>query len=438
MRAIRLTLLLVTLGLLGACSDTGYYLSINYPGRLDITILNAADDMPIGDATVTVVNADTKANVAWLLSDADGRVATNLPQGSYYVRINAQGYLPSPPAGQEAVAFQVLANLITSKTYRLTADANAVNSGQLRGTITTTAGNGLGGVLVVAKDSAQGITLSAVSAGDGSYRLYNVPPGDYAVEGLIAGYRQVTAPGSVNVPPSTTVSGIDRVLEMAANANLSGKLSFLSIVNGIVDITLLQPDTLDPIPGLNTYNNPSGNTYTLQGVPPGDYLAWASYRNDGYVMDPDSIRKFGLPTVSFTLGGGDQVQDFNVTGAITLTSPTNPPGLLIPQTVSSATPLFQWQAYPSAKEYVIEVRDSQGQVIWGGYDSSGNILHSPIPANSNPSYSVNFNFDGSATAPLVAGETYRWKVYADNDATPNIQGLISASEQQMGLFRYQP
>lgn len=434
MPKIRL-LIFILLGLLGACSDTSYQISINYPGILDVTVRDAADGTPISDATIVVVNANTKANVAWLLSDANGHALATLNRGSYYARISAQGYLPSPPKGQEAIAFQILNNLTTSKTYQLSLDPDAVNSGQLHGTISSSAGFGLNGVLVVAKDTAQGITLSTTSANDGGYRLYNVPPGDYAVEGLIAGYRQVTDPGSVNVPPSTTISGVDRVLEMAANADLSGKISFLAVVNGIVDITLLQPETLDPIPGLNTYNNYGNNTYLLKSVPPGDYLAWASYRNDGYVMDPDSIRKFDLPTVSFTSGGGNQQRDFNVTGAIQIIAPTNPPGLIIPQTIRSSTPQFQWQPYPSAKEYIIEVRDSVGQVIWGGFDSAGNILHSPIPQGSS---SVNFNFDGSATSPLIAGETYRWKIFADNDTAPNIQGLISSSEQQMGLFRYQP
>lgn len=435
MPTFRLFIALFSLVLISACSDSNFQLSINFPGVLEITVMDAATDAPLSDATITVVNADTKANVAWLLSDTDGRAQVALYSGSYYLRINAQGYLPSPPAGQEAVAFQVLNNLTTSKTFRLTLDPNASNSGQLQGSIHTAAGSGINGVLVVASDAAQGITLSATSGSDGAYRLYNVPPGDYAVEGFIAGYRQVSAPGSVNVPPSTTVSGVDRVLEASANADLSGKISFLAVVNGIVDITLLHPETLDPIPGLDTFNNPSGNTYLLQAVPPGDYIAWASYRNDGYVMDPDSIRKFGLPSVTFTTGGGDQLQDFNVTNAITLTSPSNTPGLLIPQDVSSSEPLFSWEPYPSAHEYIIEVRDSQGQVIWGGYDSAGTILHSPIAQDTT---AVRFNFDGSASAPLLAGETYRWKIYADNDAAPNIQGLISASEQQMGLFRYMP
>jgi len=435
MPIIRYFLLILAFGLINACSDTGYQLSLNYPGILDVTVADAADNSPISEATVTVVNADTKANVAWLLTDSNGRAQVTLNRGSYYVRISAQGYLQSPPPRQDAVAFQILDNITTSKTYHLTPDPNAINSGQIRGTINNSAGYGLSGVLVIAKDSAQGITLSAISSGDGSYRLYNVPSGDYAVKGLIAGYRQVTDPGSVNVPPTTTISGIDRVLEMAANADLSGKVTFLAVVNGVIDITLLQPDTLDPIPGLNTYNSYGGNTYLLKSVPPGNYLAWASYRNDGYVMDPDSIRKFGLPTVTFTSGGGNQVQDFDVTGAITITSPTNPANLIIPQTVSSSAPLFQWRSYPSAKEYIIEVRDNQGQVIWGGYDSAGNILHSPIPAGST---SVRFNFDGSATSPLIVGETYRRRIYADNDAATGIQGLISSSEQQMGLFRYQP
>lgn len=427
--------IIILLAFISACSDSSYHLSLNFPGVLEVTVRDATDDSPISGASITVVNADTKANVAWLLTNTDGRASVTLKKGAYSVRIAAQSYLPSPPAGQEAVAFQVLDNFTTSKTYRLTPDANALNSGQLNGKIENTAGFGISGVLVVAKESAQGLTLSTIAAGDGTYRLYNAPPGDYAVEGLIAGYRQVSPPGSVNVPPSTTINDVNRILEPARNADLTGKVSFLAVVNGIVDITLLQPDTRDPIPGLTTLNEAGGNMYLLERVPPGDYLAWASYRNDGYVMDPDSIRKFGLPTVSFTLDSGNQQQDFDVTNAITLIAPTNPPDLLIPHNIRSSQPLFQWSAYPSAQEYIIEVRDNQGQVIWGGYDSSGNILHSPITKSVSE---IHFNFDGTAISPLIAGETYRWKIFADNDSAPNIQGLISSSEQQMGLFRYQP
>jgi len=62
------------------------------------------------------------------------------------------------------------------------------------------------------------------------------------------------------------------------------------------------------------------------------------------------------------------------------------------------------------------------------------VNHTQIDANES---SAVFNFDGSASDALQDGQTYRWKIYADDDATANIQNLISASEDQMALFTYQ-
>ena len=84
-------------------------------------------------------------------------------------------------------------------------------------------------------------------------------------------------------------------------------------------------------------------------------------------------------------------------------------------------------------EYIIEVFNSNGEVIWGGFDSSGVIQHPKIEAVN--SMSVVYNFDSSAVDSLHVGETYRWKVYADNDATANVQTLLSSSERLMGLFK---
>ena len=77
--------------------------------------------------------------------------------------------------------------------------------------------------------------------------------------------------------------------------------------------------------------------------------------------------------------------------------------------------------------------DSQGNTIWGGYDDAGVVQHPQIDFHQT---SVVFNFDGSATELLQDGETYRWKIYADNDDAANVQTLISSSEDQMGLFKY--
>ncbi len=93
--------------------------------------------------------------------------------------------------------------------------------------------------------------------------------------------------------------------------------------------------------------------------------------------------------------------------------------------------------YPSNHEYVVAVFDANGTRVWGGFDSTGRILHAPIPVLDD---SVQFNFDSSAVMPLKAGGIYSWKVYADLD--PNSPGmvikLISSSEDLRGIFQVVP
>lgn len=120
-----------------------------------------------------------------------------------------------------------------------------------------------------------------------------------------------------------------------------------------------------------------------------------------------------------------------MTGAITIISPSNLAYSIIPDTVESSSPTFYWDAYPQTKEYIIEVRDVNGNLIWGGFTESGEILHSKITKDKN---SVEFNFDGSAASELQIGNIYQWKIYADVDANIGVQSLLSSSEDLMGLF----
>jgi hypothetical protein len=123
--------------------------------------------------------------------------------------------------------------------------------------------------------------------------------------------------------------------------------------------------------------------------------------------------------------------DFSVTDAITIISPTNSPESIIPALADSVVPTFKWDAYPQTKEYIIEVRDINGNLIWGGFTETGEIRHSQIPKEWN---SVEFNFDGSASSQLQPGNIYQWRLYTDDDATSGVQTLLSASEDLMGLF----
>jgi hypothetical protein len=175
----------------------------------------------------------------------------------------------------------------------------------------------------------------------------------------------------------------------------------------------------------------TSRNYVINNIPAGEYIAWASYKNDGYVMDPDWI--FKNPGALFVSFGGDssKVRDFSVTDAITIVSPTNPSNEIIPALADSLVPTFYWNAYPSTKEYIIEVRDINGNLIWGGFKANGEIRHAQIPKEWN---SVQFNFDSSALSPLNSGQVYQWRIYSDDDATADVQTLLSASEDLMGLF----
>ncbi|MFC1863429.1 carboxypeptidase regulatory-like domain-containing protein [Thermodesulfobacteriota bacterium] len=402
-------------------------------GNLLVIVDASSDDSVINDASISVYD-DKNLIITKGITDIDGEFEYALSPGSYYVKVAAQGFKPVPLPGQDAIPFEIIDNQTTTEIITLDDHSNVGNTGQISGNIKTPAPNssGVSDVLVVAKDAAQNLFVSGTSGPEGDYNLFNIEPGSYTLSIYRAGYREKSNPITVDVVADGNHEQNDIEIEMHDNADLNGKVTFLAVVNGVIDITLFHPDTLDTIPGLSTQND-TNNNYLLEAIPLGTFIAWASYRNDGYVMDPDRISKFGLPQVSFTEVSSDQTQDFEVTGAVTIIDPSNESSLVVPQAVDTSSPTFTWEKYPSAKEYIIEVFDAQGNTIWGGFDTNGVVQHPQIGQNET---SIIFDFDNSATTTLQDGETYRWKIYADDSADAGVQNLISSSEHQMGLFTY--
>lgn len=152
------------------------------------------------------------------------------------------------------------------------------------------------------------------------------------------------------------------------------------------------------------------------------------------MMDPDWIVKFGEPFV--TVASNTVTRDFSVTGAINVISPTNAPTSTFPLEITTTTPTFQWDTYPSTTDYVIEVRDANGSLIWGGFSTDWTTKNIVIPSSQQ---SIVYNSDGNATESLAAGKTYRWRIYASKDVGGGPSwDLISVSEEQMGLFIIAP
>lgn len=393
-------------------------------GTVTGTITEANTDTALSGVIITVFKANSNEPTGKTVkSDAQGNYSIELPGGIYYLRLQKQSFNRVPPPGITAISFTILNGGTVSQDYAMHA-SNTTNTGYITGTVTSSGGP-VAGALVVAE---QGITaFSSITDADGNYSIFNVPAGTYQVNSWKSGYQgnQVSA----SVVQDQELTNVDITMNKITGQNVSGMITFLATTNINVDVALVHPVTRETIPGLITTT--SGGSYSISRVPDGLYLGRATFENDGKVVDPDWIVKNGEPLI--TVSGSSVSLDFSVTGAITLNSPTNPPASVIPVVVTSTSPTFSWTAYSSASDYVIEVSDASGNVLWGGFSNGWDTKNITIPKSQ---MSIPFNSDGNATAMLEDGKIYRWRVYASKDDAQSPSGfrLISVSEDQTGLI----
>lgn len=390
-------------------------------GTVSGVISDGSTGDPISGAMVILFNANSNepiGNVKYTNSEGEYKFVTS--PGNYYVRVYAQGYGQSPAKNLSAIPFAIVDDGVTSNPvslYPLTGDYGKI-SGQVMGSTSPVAG-----ALVVAEASAE--AYSTISDSSGQYIIYNVPAGSYSVN---AWKKGVTANGvSASVQVGQETSGVNLTASATSGSTVSGSITFLATGNKEVDVALTHPITEEVIPGLVTMT--SGQGYSIAGVPNGTYLARASYANDGIVVDPDWIVKNGEPFVTVS---GSTTRDFSVTGSVELSSPTNPASSAQP-VASSSNPTFSWESYSSTSDYVIEVRDASGKLIWGGFSNDWSTKNIVIPSSQR---SIAFNADGNALENLEVGRVYRWRVYASKDSSQSPTGweLISMSEDQRGLI----
>ncbi len=391
---------------------------------MQVIVKSSADSSVIAGANVVLFNANTGESVSRTFSGNDGIAKfDNISAGNFYSRISAQGFNEVPQGSVSPVPFSVSSGQTFSQTYYM--DELQGTFGKIEGTVTPN----LSGFLIVATSSGMNTEYHTYSGPDGYFVLFNVPYESYEVDAIKSGYQSANQP-QVTLSSGSSSASVQINVNQITGSTLTGKVTFLAAQNGIVDISLLDKISYSVVNGLTAMIDTSRD-YAINNIPAGEYVAWASYENDGYVMDPDWIFKNpGALNVSFSTDT-PKVRDFSVTGAINIISPTNPANSITPALADSVVPTFHWIAYPQTKEYIIEVRDINGNLIWGGFTASGEIRHTQIPKELN---SVEFNFDGSALLQLNSGEVYQWRIYSDDDATQNVQTLLSSSEDLMGLF----
>ena len=393
--------------------------------NLSIKTLSSSDSSIIPSANIILCNANNGEAVSRAFSDPQGIASfPDIQSGNYFVKISAQGFDQIPVQNLTPIPFSVLQDKSQTIDYYL--NPYPGNWGKIDGTLNPA----IPGVLISAFNSTDNSIYQTYSGPDGYFVFFNLSYGNYEISALKASYCSDST-YTANISNSTSSKTIKIDIYQEAGSTLKGSITFLAVSNGIVDVSILDKKTMATVNGLTAIIDSSRNFF-IKNIPPGNYVAWASYKNDGYVMDPDWILKNpGALNITFASDSMASL-NFSVTNAIKIISPTNSPDTILPVLVDSLNPTFSWSAYPQAKEYIVEVKDLNGNILWGGFDGNGTIRHAKIPKETT---SVKFNFDGTAKSLLKHGEVYQWKVYADDNSLDNVQSLLSSSEDLMGLFK---
>ena len=385
------------------------------------TVVSAADSLVLVDkAQVTLVNIETQQNeVDPVVTDVNSFYTFTVPPGSYEVRVSAQGYKPSPVDGISGIPVTQTA---TFDVALETIDPGIYGSLKLH----LVGYSKTNGALVILNDPATGDNYTGVTSVTGDLMMYNIPVavGDYSITIKSLGHETYTSLVSISDGVETMIDNI--TLTTINGFTVSGTVTFLAVENGEVDVSLTDQETGVVIPGTNV--NTINTNYSIDSVAPGDYFIRATFTIDGYVVDPDSIVKHGEPVVN-VVAANLVDQNIDVTGAVILSSPIVPADGT-PVEINSLTPTLSWAAYSSASDYVVEVRDVNGNVIWGGFSTDG-LLTKRV---NTPAGTTSIVYAGIA---LENGKIYRWKVYASKDDVKEATGwkLISASEEAQGAFK---
>ena len=410
-------------------------------GILKLTIVDASSDPLTGITEANILLLDGAGDpVKNYTSGPDGivEIPEELATGSYQLKISAQGFSPSPAPRVPPLPVKILDNhQTTSITIMLNPLDSILSLGAITGTVSDNTANGMAGALIIAETLTESYTT--ISAADGSYILHNVPAGTVDLTAFTGGFNFPTLPGvTVNTDETTTDQNIEAI--SIAGGSVTGNVNFVAGGGAIqVDVSLLHPETREVVPGVRVFTNTAdSHSYKMTGIPDGHFEIIASLENDGIVIDPDESVTQGVPTVDVNAGVATPlVIDFKATGAVELDTPATPTNNIVP--VLSTTPSFTWHqasSYSNVDEYVFEVVNESGDTIWGGFDTGTGLPNTTTIPKADP-ITIDYDFDGTASAPLEAGHYYQLRIYASKDDNTALLGfkLVSSTETLDGVFR---
>jgi hypothetical protein len=420
--------------------ETGCFLPVVLSGN----VFNLATGAAVEGARVVAMDANgsVASNVAVtdaegnyqlavsVLRDTDGNPASG---ESVTLRADAQSYQTFPGGVRQALPVDVTgateADVTLSKADALLLDTSLTDIGlialeagaptaSIYGTVEMP--DTVRGTLVVAEFS-QTKGYSAIADLEGNCRIFNLPAGNYTVQGYTQGsnYGPATAPLadgeeleknlSLSDDETAILSGSVQIVNAPGGSATSVILVVESTFNEALTRGEMPPGLRAPDPG--TAPDITG-AFTIEGIPAGTYVILAAFENDILVRDPDTCIS-GTDIIHQIFAAGQTVdlsEGFKITEALEVLSP----GAGEPEAVSTATPTFSWVDDSSEDQYDITLLDTFGNEVWA----------KTIAGSSGADPSV--VYDGPA---LETGMYYQFKVVSSKSGCE-----LSQTEDLKGVF----
>lgn len=405
-----------------------------FDGLTDMGI-TGADVLGLDDqATVITDVAVSGANGAYSLGLPVARKKDGSPiEITFTLRASAQDYATFPSGIRTSLPIKTTGSMKSDKGWIVKSPLTDISliplpdgeKGRPSISGTVLAGEQSGGVLVVAESSA---TTSFVGISDktGAYRIFNVAPGGYTVNGYAANVSLTPVTATVADMP---LAKVDLSTSTAGVGSISGNVQIVNAPGGsLTSVVLVVESTFNTtfvrgeVPrGLRAplAGPPSvSGSFKIDGVPPGNYVVLAGFENDGLVRDPDP-NIAGTQIVHLTMtspGTNMSVPDsFKITEALSIISP----GANEPEGVTGA-PMFEWVDDSSEDYYTLDVYNAYGDLVW-----SNPMVPKVTGGNVSAAY---------AGTPLEKGMYYQFRATSWRQSGGKPPGPISQTEDLRGVF----
>jgi hypothetical protein len=303
-----------------------------------------------------------------------------------------------------------------------------VTGATLSGTITDGSGAILPGAQVVIENRATGITRTSLTDKNGSYSAPDLPPGNYEMTVIAAGFARISRTGlTLNVGGDQVVDIQMKVGQVSEQVNVDeraptielGSSELMSVVDSRTvrelplngrswtDLAALQPGVVRLE---SSFNAASGLDRGLKGF--GTQLSISGGRpvQNNYRLDGVGVNDYANGGPSNVLGGAlgvDAVQEFSVITSNYTAQYGRTSGGVINAITKSGSNNFHGSVYEFFRNSALDARN------YFDYDPNGNPYKAPFKRNQ---------FGGSAGGPILKNHVF---IFGDYEGIRQSKGIAT-------------